>query len=463
MPHHPPRNRLAKRSARVKRASRGPAVVHHRVPPVAKLEAAEDIKDLRNYKNLMASARQRFVVTVLGGGKPLTDIKVVLYVRNRRGTILKARPRTNRQGQVRQSIPKGYTVAFIRPVPYAGFWSTLVAAPRSRNSMAIECPPLMPAGIDGGGWWHRVMGVDVRAADRGKGIRVGIIDTGCGPHRNLKHVKLVGVFDGGQWDRRQKATDVDAEGHGTHTTGIIGARRTQAGDYWGMAPDCKLFHARGCEDKEEDLSPSNIAKAISVLSRDYGCDLINMSLGGGRPSKLEKAAIRSALERGTLCICSAGNSDGLRQIDHPAAFSDCVAVSAIGQTGRAPPGTWAGDQRPERKDRRGRRGLFLSATTKFGVRLACAGPGVGIVSTVCDRRASRHRPSGKHLYMEMEGASMASAAVCGALAVILSKSAKYKALPRDRSRAEAARRLLIKHCKSLYLKKQYQGHGLPHV
>jgi len=53
--------------------------------------------------------------------------------------------------------------------------------------------------------------------------------------------------------------------------------------------------------------------------------------------------------------------------------------------------------------------------------------------------------------------------VCGALAVILSKNAKYKKLPRNLARAEKARKLLIKHCKKIGLAKKYQGHGLPHV
>lgn len=456
MPRNARRKRRAGISSRARRASRRAARVRHRFPPVAELEAAQEVTAKQ-----LKSGTSIYGVTVTGGGKPLVDIKVVLYLRNRRGAIRKAIKYTDRKGQARRRIPKGYPVAFVRPVPYAGFWSMLAEAPPSGS--AIDCTPLTQAGAGGGGWWHRVMGVDVRAAGRGKGIRVGIIDTGCGPHRNLRHVTLVGVFDRGRWHRRAAATDVDPQGHGTHTTGIIGALPSKPGDYAGMAPDCTLFHARGCEDKEEDLSPGNIAKAIRVLSREYECDLINMSLGGGPKSKLEKAAIRSALERGTLCICSAGNADGQRQIDYPAAFADCVAVSAIGRRGRAPGGTWAADQRPGRKRLLGRSGLFLSATSKFGAKLDCAGPGVGIVSTVRDRRPARRQPGAKHLYMEMDGASMASAAVCGALAVILSKNGKYKALPRDRSRAEAARKLLFKHCKSLRLAKKYVGHGLPHV
>jgi subtilisin family serine protease len=53
-----------------------------------------------------------------------------------------------------------------------------------------------------------------------------------------------------------------------------------------------------------------------------------MSLGGGPPSPAEEDAIRDAIERGTLCICSAGNSNG--PIEYPGAYPECAAVSAVG-------------------------------------------------------------------------------------------------------------------------------------
>ena len=109
----------------------------------------------------------------------------------------------------------------------------------------------------------------------------------------------------------------------------------------------------------------------------------------------------------------------------------------------------------------GQQNLFLAAFSSFaltpGTELACAGPGVGIVSTVPDHNGATD------LYMEMDGTSMASPAVCGVLAVILGADASYMATPRDQSRTAAARNLLAQHCQPFGLAVQYEGRGLPHV
>lgn len=393
-----------------------------------------------------------YTVTVTGGGRPLTGVKVLLYMRRKNGKFCKVSCKTRSGGIAKQRVPM--EVAFIRAIPYDGHWETVVRAPKSGGT--IVCPPLPEAAASGSAWWHRVMGVDGRATERGAGIRVGVIDTGCGPHPNLAHVRGVGVFVGGRKLPGRATRDVDPEAHGTHTTGIIGAQPKKRGDYAGMAPGCALFHARVCRNRQERMSPYSIAKAIKVLSRDYQCDLINISLGDPRPKKRVERAIRDAFARGTLCICAAGN-DGRRAILYPAAYRDCIAVSSIGRIGWAPIGTFSASCRPTKAALNGRDELFLSAISNFGAGINCMGPGVGIVSTVRDRGAATG------LYMEMGGTSEASPAVCGALAVILSKNAKYKALPRDRARAEAARKLLFKQCRRLGLAAEYVGRGLPQV
>ena len=302
---------------------------------------------------------------------------------------------------------------------------------------------------------HDVMGVDVSKATRGAGIMVGVIDTGCGPHRNLNHVTLVGAFVDGKTLPTSEARDV-AE-HGTHTTGIIGARPTKASDYAGMAVGCDLFHARVFkgEGPQDGPTQADIINAIDSLSRDYSCDLINMSLGGGPKSEAEEDAIRDAAERGTLCICSAGNDNG--PIEYPGAYSECAAVSAIGLVGWAPAGTFSANNRPGEAAKMGQDNLFLAAFSCFGPTLACAAPGVGIVSTVPER------DSHVGAYMEMDGTSMASPAACGALAVILSQDEIYKALPRGVSRSKRAALALAQHCKHFGLPVQFEGRGLPKI
>ena len=392
-------------------------------------------------------------VTIQASSQPLSDIEVMIYVRDSGGQTRVSTITTDAEGRAGLTLPSGGTIAFVEPIPFAGFWIMLAEAPPSGST--VNCTPIAKASANGGGWWHDAMGIDLTDKTRGAGIKVGVIDTGCGPHPNLSQVHLVGAFVDGEVLPPAQATDVAQ--HGTHTTGIIGARPNQAGDYAGMAPGCDLFHARVFKGEGENDGPTqaDIIHAIDALSRDNDCDLINMSLGGGPPSEAEEDAIRDAAERGTLCICSAGNDASA--VEYPAAYPECSAISAIGQIGWAPPGTFSASNRPQQHDMLGLDNLFLAAFSCFGTNLACAAPGVGIVSTVPDRGTQ------KGLYMEMDGTSMASPAACGVLAVILSKDAAYLASPRDISRTTVARNLLAQHCKPIGLAVKYEGRGLPQV
>ncbi len=245
-------------------------------------------------------------------------------------------------GRVSVTVPPGQCIVAVEPIPYAGYWIMVADAPSSGST--VDCLPLAKAGGTGNSWWHDVMRIDTAAQNRGRGINVGVLDTNCGPHPNLAHVNLVGAFTDGGFQCGAAAADV-AE-HGTHTTGIIGARPTKAGDYAGMASNCTLFHARVFKGEGPQDGPSNadLINAIDSLSRDHACDLINMSVGGGEPTHAEQDAIRDAAERGTLCVCSAGNDSG--PIEYPDACLDSAAVSAIGQLGWAPAGSFSAGNRP---------------------------------------------------------------------------------------------------------------------
>jgi subtilisin len=400
-----------------------------------------------------ATAATNYKVGITGGGKPLPDIDVMLYLRDPAGQVQSVTVKSDAHGKVNYRVATGYEMAFVEPIPYAGFWIMLAEAPTSGST--IDCLPIAKAEAGGKGWWHDAMGVDVNKASRGHGIKVGVIDTGCGPHKNLAHVTLVGAFIDGKVLPPSKGNDV-AE-HGTHTTGIIGARPNKASDYAGIAVGCELFHARVFkgEGKNDGPTQADIINAIDSLSRDHQCDLINMSLGGGAKSEAEEEAIRDAAERGTLCICSAGNDNG--PIEHPAAYSECAAVSAVGKVGWAPAGTFSANNRPREAAKMGSDNLFLAAFSCYGPTLACAAPGVGIVSTVPDRDGFTGA------YMEMDGTSMASPAACGVLAVILSKDSTYKTLTRDISRSKRAALLLAQHCKPFGLPVRFEGRGLPIV
>jgi Subtilase family len=408
-----------------------------------------EVRDVTPRKAMATAGAGKYKVTIKGGGAPLVGIDVMFYVADQPGSVSTSTTQTNAKGQASIDLAPGQNITFVEPIPYAGFWIMLAEAPPSGTT--IDCTSVERAPANGQGWWHAV--TKTGNAKDGAGINIGVIDTGCGPHPNLKHVKLAGVFNDGQSLPASQATDV-AE-HGTHTTGLIGARPSRAGDYTGMAPACNLFHIRVFASEDQGPSQADLINAIDTLSRDLKCDLINMSLGGGPSSGAEQDCIRDALERGTLCICSAGNDAG--PVNFPAAYPECVSVSALGQVGWAPVGTFSAGNRPRQAGRMGKDNLFLATFSSNGADLDAAGPGVGIVSTVPDHKGATG------LYMEMDGTSMASPAVCATLAAILSKDSSYASLPRDRSRSQAARQLLETSCVSIGLARSLQGFGLPVV
>jgi subtilisin len=234
--------------------------------------------------------------------------------------------------------------------------------------------------------------------------------------------------------------------------GIIGARPVSPGHYGGIAPGVDLYVAR-VFPPDGGANQGDIVLAIDALSRTHQVDLINMSLGAEQGSQIERDAIQDALERGTLCICAAGNSSGA--VGYPAAFSETVAISALGLLGWAPEGTSSAGRLPEEPEKFGDEGLFLANFSCFGPEISATAPGVGYISTV----PARHGLSAP--YAAMDGTSMASPAACGALAALLSQDTDYQTMPRDQTRAEMARTILRRRCRDIGLEPDYQGRGVP--
>ena len=178
-----------------------------------------------------------------------------------------------------------------------------------------------------------------------------------------------------------------------------------------------------------------------------------MSLGAASPSLIELDAIQDAVQRGTLCICAAGNDSGA--VGFPAAFPEVVAVSAD-----RPEEHGAQRARSRRRAlptdpaKHGSRNLFLAEFSNFGSQVDCAAPGVGIISTVPCSGLTWYS-----LYAVMDGTSMASPAACGALAALLADSPVYLALTGS-ARAEFARAILASNTQSIGLAAVFQGSGM---
>lgn len=389
-------------------------------------------------------------VTITSDGALLEGARVVLFLRAVGPVSTRQEEISPGNGQVTFDFSPFWQPAALVVYPAGDFWSSLVRNPS--DGLQVDLSPLPKEGpLE---WWHELMGVDQYSKALGSGIRVGVIDTGVGPHPNLNHVKDVGAFiDAVHHSGLNDGKDVHS--HGSHVCGIIGAQPQQSDEYAGIAVGGDIFSARVFRPGK-DASQADISEAIDYLSSQEKVDLINLSLGSYEPSEVLNDAIVDALERGTLCICAAAN-DGMEQVAFPARFPETVAVSAIGQAGWGPNGTLASLNYPEDPNKYGYNNLYLANFSNFGTEVVCCGPGVGIISTV---------PQGYGLaapYAAMSGTSMASPAVCAILAGILSSSTDYTNLSRDYTRSEKARALLRMNCADIGVDDKYQGRGITRI
>lgn len=318
--------------------------------------------------------------------------------------------------------------------PHDGFWPLL----KKNFSLPMSAPIKLKA-ID-------LAAVDVLQFVRknasgkdGANVKVGIIDTGSGPHPDLP---IAGGFNAVLGEDETDFLD-NGDQHGTHVAGIVGARGTAPAGMRGLAPKVELFSYRVFA-KGRGASNFAIAKAIDRAVAD-GCDLINMSLGGGPSDPAVSGAMADARVAGVAVVCASGN-DGLPEVSHPGADSRALAVGAFGRKGTFPTGVATTDAigklgTPDRK-------FFMANFSNTGVEIDFAGPGVGVVSTV---------PS--DAYAVMDGTSMAAPAITGMMARLLSANATVRNMPRNQARSDEILKLAFLAAKTLGFGPNFEGSG----
>ncbi len=176
----------------------------------------------------------------------------------------------------------------------------------------------------------------------------------------------------------------DSLGHGTHVAGIIGARRNQLMGA-GIAPEVALHNVKVIGD-DSIAYDSDIMAGINYSVKELGVDIINMSIETPNYNALYEAVVQEAVNKGTIFVVSAGNSNSESKC-YPAAFKNviCVAASTKGNT---------------RVD-----------FSNFGNWVDVSAPGESIYSTYMDSESS---------YDIWSGTSMAAPIVAGEIAVLLS-------------------------------------------
>lgn len=140
----------------------------------------------------------------------------------------------------------------------------------------------------------------------GKGIKVGVVDTGI----DYEHPDLKANFRGGYDtvdldDDPMETTPDQGEPtlHGSHVAGIIAAN----GNLLGVAPDAELYGYRA-------LGPGGSGTSVQVIAAmeeavNDGVDIINLSLGNNvnGPDYPTSLAVNRAIELGVAVVVANGN------------------------------------------------------------------------------------------------------------------------------------------------------------
>jgi len=217
-------------------------------------------------------------------------------------------------------------------------------------------------------------------------VTIAVVDTGA----QYDHPDLSGNYAS---DPGRDFVDADSdpypdvpqdEYHATHVSGCAAAVVDNGTGVAGQG-NSTLINGRAL-DENGSGSTADIADAIEWAA-DQGADVINLSLGGGGYTDTMKNAVSYATTNGALVVAAAGN-DGSSSVSYPAAYSECVAVSAVDDS------------------------ETLASFSQYGDSVELAAPGVDVLSTTTETRGS---------YERLSGTSMACPVVSGVAGLTLAQ------------------------------------------
>jgi len=222
-------------------------------------------------------------------------------------------------------------------------------------------------------------------------VTVAIVDTGM----QYDHPDLDGNMSGSESNSGQDFVDddedpypdnLDTEYHGTHVGGIAAAETDNGTGVAGVS-ESTLLSARVLNEDGSGYW-SDVADGIKWAT-DQGADVINMSLGGSSGSSTLKNAVEYAYNNGVYIAAAAGNDGPCSDcVGYPAAYQECVAVSALDSDGS------------------------LASYSSTGPEVELAAPGTSVLSTTTSNRGD---------YENLSGTSMATPVVSGVAGLTLAQ------------------------------------------
>jgi subtilisin family serine protease len=249
---------------------------------------------------------------------------------------------------------------------------------------------------------------------RGEGVKVGILDTGV----DASHPDLDGkVVAWAEFDGNAReivgSQPYDDNGHGTHVAGTVAGGNT-SGQWIGVAPEAQLCCAKvlGPRGGTDASIQAGMRWAL-----EQGVDVISMSLGGMAEIGPEMPAgytdvIVTCLERGVPVVLAIGN-DGSQTTGSPGNDIWAFAVGASDYFDR-PAGFSGGRTQIVYESEFVAPEVLPLPYSKPEI----SAPGVAVVSSM---------PGGE--WAALDGTSMATPHVAGAIALLLSATSISKRPP----------------------------------
>lgn len=235
---------------------------------------------------------------------------------------------------------------------------------------------------------------------RGQGATVAVVDTGLAYknweqyHRveDLDRAEVVAGYD--FVNGREEA--VDDHGHGTHVAGTIAQSTNNGKGVVGVAFEARLMPIKVLRHNGSGTL-ADVAAGIRFAA-DRRANVINLGLSAPNPHEVMEEAVKYARAKGCLIVASAGNT-GNDKVQYPAAYPQCLAISALDS---------------EEK---------LTYYTTRGPRIDLSAPGgdpqKGYRKGILQNTIARGNPR-RSDYYEYSGGSMATAHVSGVAALVVS-------------------------------------------
>ena len=265
-----------------------------------------------------------------------------------------------------------------------------------------------------------------KSSDRGQGVNIAIIDSGCDIYHESLKDNIVAVRNFTDEDKKNPNIVIDRVGHGTHVAGIV-ASNGNNNSMVGVAPWANLYILKA-------IDSSGSGKATWVINAinyavEKKVDIISMSSGTPKDDPKMEKAIKNAINNNILVVCAAGNEgDGNADVfeySYPASYVDVISVGAVDK--KSVPAEFS----------------------NYNLVVDVVAPGVDIISTYPNNQ-----------FAIMSGTSMAAPYFSGSLALI--KNWSKEEFQRDLTQEELYAQL-VKYTKNIGYPRTVQGNGLVYL